>query len=212
MRVSLKPVIAGCRWKHCVGHVVVPPAGPGRRKIRRTLFAVVMIVVLVFAVALLATGCGTSSPASRSDSSTGRASTTPSSTPAGTAPSTPSGSSPEAAPPAPAAAPFAQQAFKNNKTIHFVSSDPPNNALLSAPPGRVTVNFSSDLGSGSFISVKVNDMEVTTGGMILPLDNRSVSVAVNPYAGTGNYAVNYAAYWSDGSYCEGSFGFSVKLP
>lgn len=191
---------------------MVQPTGPGRLEIRRKPFADIMIVVLVFAVALFASGCGTTSNTSRSDPSTGRASTTPSSTPAGTAPSNASGSSPEAAPPAPAAAPFVQQTFKNNKTIHFVSSDPPNNTLLSAPPGRVTVNFSSDLGSGSFISVKVNGMEVTTGGMILPLDNRSVSVAVNPYAGTGNYAVNYAAYWSDGSYCEGSFGFSVMLP
>ena len=166
----------------------------------------IIIAIALAALAAVAPGCGNrTTPEPRGDPTTPTTSS-PSSEPGGTAPSTPS---PEVAVPE---VPFVQQDFKNNKTIHFVSSDPPNNALLSAPPERVTVNFSSDLGSGSFISVKVDGREVSTGGMILPIDNRSVSVAVNPYAGTGNYTVNYAAYWSDGSYCEGNFGFSVKLP
>lgn len=178
-----------------------PPAG-----IRS---AAALAAFVLAAVALVAAGCGNAGPASSSESSRG-SSSAPASSAAGSRPADPT---PEEPPPPAPETPFVQQAFKNNKTIHFVSSDPPNNALLSAPPPQVTVRFSSDLGSGSFISVKVDGREVTTGGMILPLDNRSVSVVVNPYAaGTGNYAVNYAAYWSDGSYCEGSFGFSVKLP
>ncbi|MBM3956711.1 MAG: copper resistance protein CopC [Gemmatimonadetes bacterium] len=170
---------------------------------------VVIVLAVLACVALALAGCG-------NDGSTGKNSrpeTPAASAPAGETP----GSAPSTAPEAPPVeavpeAPFVQQQFRDNRTIHFASSDPPNNALLSAPPERVTVSFSSDLGSGSFISVKVDGREVTTGGMILPVDNRSVSVAVNPYAGTGNYAVSYAAYWSDGSYCEGSFGFSVKVP
>lgn len=108
--------------------------------------------------------------------------------------------------------PFVREFFRNNKTIHFLSSDPPNNALLPHPPEMVTIRFSSDLGGGSFIKVTVDGKEVSTGQMILPVDNRSMSVRINPYIGTGNYRVFYTAYWSDGSYCEGSFGFSVQEP
>ncbi|GEM_PF-1671725 len=107
---------------------------------------------------------------------------------------------------------FVREFFKNNKTIHFLSSDPPNNALLPHPPEMVTIRFLADLGSGSFIKVTVDGKEVSTGSMILPVDNRSMSVRINPYIGTGNYKVFYTAYWSDGSYCEGSFGFSVQEP
>lgn len=174
----------------------------GIRTARGLLIAIMMLVIT------LAVGCGGSAE-KPGDGQTGSESSAPASGPVA---SVPEDNEEAAQAPAAPETPFLQQDFKNNKTIHFVSSDPPNNALLSAPPAQVTVRFSSDLGSGSFISVKVDGREVTTGGMILPLDNRSVSVAVNPYAGTGNYAVNYAAYWSDGSYCEGSFGFSVKMP
>ncbi len=106
--------------------------------------------------------------------------------------------------------PFVREFFKNNKTIHFLSSDPPNNALLPHPPEMVTIRFTSDLGSGSFIKVTVDGKLVSTGPMILPVDNRSMSVRINPYIGTGNYRVFYTVYWADGSYCEGSFGFSVQ--
>jgi methionine-rich copper-binding protein CopC len=168
-------------------------------------------VALVVLFTVLAAGCGGGSGmTSRGDN--GPAASTPGAF-SSTARSTPATVPPAKSTPAAQSAPqFVQQVFKNNKTIHFVSSDPPCNALLSTPPSKVTINFSSDLGSGSFISVAVNGLEVTSGPMLQPIDNRSVTANITPALGTGNYLVKYAAYWSDGSYCEGSFGFSVKTP
>ena len=167
-----------------------------RRATGKCVLAVAAVILVVFPV-----GCG------------GRSITGPSGRDSSVRPAqTTAVQAPAAAPATATAAPFVQQSFKDNHTIHFSASDPPNNALLAAPPARVTVAFSSDLGSGSFISVTIDGREVTTGSMILPIDNRSVSVNVSPAAGTGNYLVRYTPYWRDGSYTEGSFGFSVKLP
>lgn len=108
-------------------------------------------------------------------------------------------------------APFTQQSFANRRTINYASSDPPNNALLSTAPQRVTINFSKALGAGSFIDVTREGMKVNTGQIVVTPDNRSMYVQVA--AGlTGNYAVKYAAYFASGYYEEGSFGFSVKIP
>jgi methionine-rich copper-binding protein CopC len=108
--------------------------------------------------------------------------------------------------PAPA---FVQKSFTPVNIRHFVSSDPPNNALLSAPPAAITMKFSCDMGSGSFMSVVSNGMEMVTGPMITARDNRSLSAAFNQAAPTGNYQVRYTIYWCDGSYFDGSFGFSI---
>lgn len=108
--------------------------------------------------------------------------------------------------------PFEQKTYENKPTIHFVASEPANNALLTERPSQVTINFSCDLGSGSFVSVKKDGIEMTEGPMIQSRDNRSITAKLRPSMTTGNYHVQYAAYWCDGSYCEGSFGFSVDLP
>jgi methionine-rich copper-binding protein CopC len=111
----------------------------------------------------------------------------------------------------PPAQPFVQQNFTQRRTINYVSCDPPNNALLSSPPERVTINFSKGLGAGSFIEVTRDGMRANRGQVMLTTDNRSMYVEVA--AGlTGNYQVRYAAYFASGYYEEGSFGFSVKLP
>jgi len=159
------------------------------------------LVVVVMAAAALAViqGCGAGDkPGTRK------------STPKSSQPSVSSPDSAEAESSAPAA-PFTQQSFANRTTINYVSSDPPNNALLVSAPQRVTLNFSKALGAGSFIDVTREGMKVNTGQVVVAPDNRSMYVQVA--AGlTANYAVKYAAYFASGYYEEGSFGFSVKVP
>jgi methionine-rich copper-binding protein CopC len=108
-------------------------------------------------------------------------------------------------------APFAQENFVNRRTINYVASDPPNNALLSTPVDEVTIYFSKGLGAGSFINVSREGLEVMTGSVVVALDNRSMYVPVAAGV-TGNYKVKYAAYFATGYYEEGSFGFSVNIP
>lgn len=163
-------------------------------------FKVCFSIITVALVAAVLAGCGGDPPAPTSGSSA-------------TAPSASSAtvSSPTSTTPAPP--PFEQEDFSEKRTINFVSSDPPNNALLNARPAFVTVNFRCKLGSGSFISVKRDELEVATGPMITGADDYSVSVAINQaVATTGNYKVRYTVYFIDGSYFDGSFGFSVLLP
>ena len=102
-----------------------------------------------------------------------------------------------------------QQNFGAKHVRHFVSSDPPNNALLDAPPQNITLHFSCDLGSGSFMSVLLDKREMVTGPMITARDNRSLSAPFNRNAPSGNYLVRYTTYWCDGSYFDGSYGFSI---
>lgn len=156
----------------------------------------VFSIALVVAVAVL-TGCG-ADPVVRTSATAPSASSATASTPASTSPPPP---------------PFTQENFTERRTINFVSSDPPNNTLLNARPAFVTVTFRCKLGSGSFISVKRDELEVATGPMITGADDYSVSVAINQaVATTGNYKVRYTVYFIDGSYFDGSFGFSVLLP
>jgi methionine-rich copper-binding protein CopC len=119
----------------------------------------------------------------------------------------PEETSPDTSLPAP---PFVQEQFVNRRTINFVSSEPPNNALLTAPPGYVTIRFSKGLGAGCFINVKREGFEVTTGPVAIASDNLSMTVPVAAGV-TGNYKVTYAAYFFSGYYEEGSFGFSVNV-
>lgn len=111
---------------------------------------------------------------------------------------------------APASQPFVKESFSERRTIHFVSSDPANNSLLTIPPARVSITFDYDLGGGSFMSVKRDELDVTRGPMVMSPDRRTLSAEVEAGV-TGNYAVDYAAYFSDGYYEEGRFGFSVHL-
>ncbi len=153
-------------------------------------------VAVLLAVAGLLAGCGGGDGAG---------------TAKGTAPVDHSSAPAEVEDTAPPAQPFVQQNFTLRRTINFVSCDPQNNALLSAPPGRVTINFSKPLGAGSFIEVTRDGMRANKGQVILSTDNRTMYVDVA--AGiTGNYQVKYAAYFASGYYEEGSFGFSVNLP
>lgn len=114
---------------------------------------------------------------------------------------------PDTNPPPP---PFVQEQFVNRRTINHVSSDPANNALLTTPPGYVTIRFSKGLGAGCFINVKREGLEVTNGPVVIASDNLSMTVPVAAGV-TGNYKVTYAAYFFSGYYEEGSFGFSVNL-
>ena len=160
---------------------------------RRTVLTGLFVALLV---AALVSGCGAGKDSGRD---TGSLPAGRSSAPAEVE---------DTAPPAPQ---FVQETFANRRTINYVSSDPPNNALLGAPPERVTINFSKALGAGSFIEVNRDGMKATSGQVIVAPDNRSMYVPVA--AGlTGNYKVTYAAYFASGYYEEGSFGFSVKLP
>lgn len=111
---------------------------------------------------------------------------------------------------APPTQPFVQQDFVNRRVINYVSSDPANNSLLSAPPERVTIYFSKMLGAGSFIEVTMEGLNVATGQVFVAQDSRSMYVPVAAGV-TGNYKVKYAAYFASGYYEEGSFGFSVKI-
>ncbi len=106
---------------------------------------------------------------------------------------------------------FEQEQFENIKSAHYVSSDPANNALLTAPASKVTLNFNFDLVSPSKIQVSRDGTDVTGGPIQISNDKLSMSVPVNAQA-TGNYKVTYTSCWPDGSCHNGSFGFSVKLP
>ena len=158
---------------------------------RKTTLALIALVLLVSG---LFAGCssGVKVPASLGGSTAPRRSS-PAEEVAATAP-------------APA---FVQKNFTPSNVRHFVSSNPPNNALLDAPPAAITINFSCDMGSGSFMSVISNGMEMVKQPMITARDNRSLSAAFNPAAPTGDYLVKYTIYWNDGSYFDGSFGFSI---
>jgi len=107
---------------------------------------------------------------------------------------------------------FTQQTFQNIKSAHFVSSEPANNALLTAPISEIKLTFDFDLASaGSKISVMSGGIEVTTGASQVIGDSLVLSVPVKTDE-TGNYEVSYSACWFDGSCHDGDFGFSVQLP
>ncbi|MFH1151145.1 MAG: copper resistance protein CopC [Actinomycetota bacterium] len=122
--------------------------------------------------------------------------------------SAPRSSAPESTEPPPP--PFVQESFTEVRAINYASSEPPNNALLTAPIPAVFINFSKGLSAGSFIEVTRDGLSVTTGANVLTPEARTMYVPVNTNV-TGNYAVKYAAYFPSGYYEEGRFGFSVKL-
>lgn len=165
-----------------------------------------MFIVVVSAAAL--SGCGGGGSKVATDPGSNSVSTADGA-PGGEAPDTASDDEPVDTA---SRVPFVQETFPVHQTIHFVSSDPPANSLLTTRPKQVTINFNCDLGSGSFISVTRDGQEMVTGSMAVSADSRSITAALSPYITTGNYKVEYAAYWRDGSFCEGYFGFSVKLP
>ena len=105
---------------------------------------------------------------------------------------------------------FTAQSFQNIKTPHFVSSNPSNNQLLTAPLSQVTVSFNFDVAEPSKISVTRGGVSVTTGGTVISDDKLSLSVPVSADR-TGNYEVKYTACWADKSCHDGNYGFSVKL-
>ena len=105
---------------------------------------------------------------------------------------------------------FTAQSFQNIKAPHFVSSNPSNNQLLTAPLSQVTVSFNFDVAEPSKISVTRGGVSVTTGGTVISDDKFSLSVPVSADR-TGNYEVKYTACWADKSCHGGNYGFSVKL-
>jgi methionine-rich copper-binding protein CopC len=149
-------------------------------------------LLLVIAFVPAAIGCGSGSPR--------------------VAETTESTSPPEhtAPPPAEPPPPFQQENFTLRRTINFVGTEPENNQLLTSPVDGVTIYFSHNLGSGTFAKVTRNGLEVNDGPMEIAMDLRSVRAPVKADV-TGNYKVEFAAYFSDGYYEEGSFGFSVNL-
>ncbi|MBU1670036.1 MAG: copper resistance protein CopC [Actinobacteria bacterium] len=157
----------------------------------KKLVCVLSALLLLSAVVMVA-GCG-------EDKTT--QTTTPETTPVEeTTPST-----------APSTRPFTQQIFENIKAAHYVSSSPENNQLLTTPPTAVTINFNFNLGTQNSIGVSRDGTSVTTGPLTVAPDKLSMSVPIDGNA-TGNYRVDYAASWPDGSSHNGMFGFSVQLP
>jgi hypothetical protein len=116
----------------------------------------------------------------------------------------------EAPPPAPTAQ-FTQEKFENIKSAHYVSSDPANNQLLTAPTPSVTIKFNFVLADNSQIDVKRNGASVAAGPVQYAADKLSMTLPIDG-SSTGNYAVTYTACWPDRSCHDGSFGFSIQLP
>lgn len=106
--------------------------------------------------------------------------------------------------------PFQAQTFTQTKAAHFVSSEPANNTVLTAPPTSVKINFNFDLAPPSKITVTRDGMDVASGQTTIAADKLSMSVPINAQQ-TGNYQVNYTACWPDKSCHNGSFGFSVQV-
>ena len=107
---------------------------------------------------------------------------------------------------------FVQEDFRETRALHFVSSQPANNALLSAPPQQVMLTFTKELTPPSEIEVTCEGSDVTTASTTsISEDGLRLSVPIDA-ARTGNYQVEYSVTWTDGRSDTGSFGFSVQLP
>lgn len=105
---------------------------------------------------------------------------------------------------------FQPQQFTQTKTAHFVSSEPVNNAALTAAPISVKISFNFDLVSPSEITVMRDNKDVTSGQTTIAADKLSMGVPITANQ-TGNYRVTYTACWPDKSCHNGSFGFSVNV-
>ncbi|MBA3758838.1 copper resistance protein CopC [Candidatus Saccharibacteria bacterium] len=106
---------------------------------------------------------------------------------------------------------FIPESFQNIKAAHYVSSNPSNNALLNSSVDTVAIKFNFDLAPPSKINVTLNGADVTKSATSISSDKLTLTIPVTANQ-TGNYKVEYAACWPDGSCHDGSYGFSIKLP
>lgn len=98
----------------------------------------------------------------------------------------------------------------------LVSSDPKDGAKLDAPPAKITLVFSEEIGAekSNFTVTNASGAKVGEGKLDLnDLDRKTLSGTMDQNAGTGIYTVAWAAYTADDDHTEeGTITFTVGIP
>jgi copper resistance protein C len=93
-----------------------------------------------------------------------------------------------------------------------VSTDPADNAAVSAGPARVRATFNEDLQT-TFAAMTVVGPDGNLWSSGQPqVQGPVVSIGVRPLGPTGNYAVNYRVTSADGHVVAGSWSFRLTAP
>src|SRR3990172_3978170 len=100
-------------------------------------------------------------------------------------------------------------ALKVKKSAHYESNTPSHGSVLAAVPVNVVIDFNFDLGPGSQISIKKDEMEYGTGETIIDSNKLAMRRNMDTNAPDGLYTVNYNACWPDGSCHDGHFQFAI---
>lgn len=98
--------------------------------------------------------------------------------------------------------------YKEERTIHFVSSAPKHGEMLDASPAVVSVSFNFPIVKGS--TIQILDLQgnvVAEGDLAI---SRLGLVVQPPALKSGTYEVRYHAVWLGGSSHDGKFWFVVK--
>jgi copper resistance protein C len=95
----------------------------------------------------------------------------------------------------------------------LVSSDPKDGAKLDAPPAKITLVFSEEIGAekSNFTVTNASGAKVGEGKLDLnDLDRKTLSGTMDQNAGAGIYTVEWAAYTADDDHTEeGTITFTV---
>ena len=98
--------------------------------------------------------------------------------------------------------------YKEERTIHFVSSTPSHGDLLDSSPSIVSVSFNFPIVKGSTLQVLDLKGNILSEGDLA--ENRLGLLAQPSKLSSGTYEVRYHAVWLGGSAHNGKFWFVVK--
>lgn len=93
-----------------------------------------------------------------------------------------------------------------------VSADPPDNAVLTTGPGRVTATFNERLQT-TFAAMTVVGPDGNEWSSGEPgVQGAAVGIGVRPLGPAGTYTVNYRVTSADGHVVSGSWSFRLTVP
>lgn len=95
------------------------------------------------------------------------------------------------------------------KSLHFVTSTPPHESVLAAPPINIVIDFNFDLGSKSLIKVTKDSVDYTEGKTTIDPSKLTLRQALKPDLLDGLYTVTYDACWPDNTCHDGTFQFVI---
>jgi methionine-rich copper-binding protein CopC len=103
--------------------------------------------------------------------------------------------------------------YVEKRAPHFVSATIANNATLKEAPNTLTITFDAPVikNAQALITVKKNDITSITMNNS-SINDKTMTVRLNPDATDGDYSVYYAACFADVGCKDGRFGYHLNLP